>query len=69
MAEAGIKPHRTKNPHGCERCREARRHVDAEWNLKPEGKPTMYLCGPHARYWAAQYGIEFAANEPLVATA
>jgi len=61
VAEASIKPHRKTNPQGCVRCRESRRHVDAEWNLKPEGKPTMYLCETHARYWAEHYGIQFAA--------
>lgn len=42
--------------------------MPAEWNLKPEGKATMYLCEPHARYWAAQAGIEFSQGQPLVPT-
>lgn len=66
--QARLKRHRTTNPQGCERCRLGHRHVDAEWNLKPPGKATMYLCDTHARYWAAQYGIEFSAGQPLQPT-
>lgn len=51
-----ITRHRKKNPQRCQRCP---RLVDAEWNLAPEGKSTMFLCETHARYWAAQYDIDF----------
>ncbi len=63
-----LKRHRKTNPQGCQRCRDHRRLVPAEWNLKPDGKGTMYLCEPHARYWAAKEGLEVSEGAPLQPT-
>lgn len=65
---ADLKPHRKKNPRGCDRCREHRRVVPAEWILTPEGKTPMYLCTAHARYWGGVHGLEFQPGEGLVPT-
>lgn len=59
MAE--LTRHRNKNPRNCERCRGLGQMVVAEYNLKPEGRLTMYLCATHAAYWSAQHGVEFVA--------
>lgn len=66
MAE--LIPHRRRNPHRCVRCRESHRTTPSEWNLVIPGKPTMYLCEPHARYWAVKEGLEVREGQPLIPT-
>lgn len=55
---ATVSRYRGKTNANCARCSNSYRAVPAEWTLKVKGQKLQHLCETHARYWAAQYGID-----------